>query len=88
LTVARREEVSGIVRDIPASFEADRLKRDLRAVLVEAKFYGVSAAKPVKEIVKAAIFLNDNDDVLNLSAGGGAVDSLKRCLLRLLIREW
>jgi hypothetical protein len=48
----------------------------------------VSAAKPVKEIVKAAIFLNDNDDVLNLSAGGGAVDSLKRCLLRLLIREW
>jgi hypothetical protein len=48
----------------------------------------VGAGNAVKQIVKAAVLLNDDDDALNLGAGCAAVDSLQWRLHRLLIREW
>ena len=52
--------------EIPRRFEANRQQSDTVTVEVVTVIDGVCTGKSVKQIVEAAIFLNDDDDVLDL----------------------
>ena len=55
--------------EIPRCFEADRSELDTMTVRIVTMIDGARAGKPIEQIIEAAIFLNDDDDVLNFGRG-------------------
>ncbi len=80
--VAGRQEPLGIVFEVPRRFQRCRLKLDLlvvHAVPIRCRF---RAGKAVEKIVKAAILLNDDDDMLDFRARGDEMAGPARCRAR------
>jgi hypothetical protein len=63
------------VFDIPGRFEANRLQRDFFTFGVVTVRLRSCAGEPVEQVVKAAVLLNDDDDVLDLAARGVVMDA-------------
>ena len=66
--VARRSKTRMNRARCPTWFQRDRLERNLLVGSVITVRCRLGAGKRVKQIVKRAILLNDDDDVLNLAA--------------------